>query len=150
MKGTETRKAFDRALQALPITQHKVIWTMYINWVKDFGVPETVIRVYKRYLMYDPSHREDFVKYLEDIDQFEEAARQLVVCVDDDVKGIFQKGEKRLEPVSISIDEIVNRGYELAEKYSSRIWGINHTFNNFYLKDEISVGLKYILGTFNV
>jgi hypothetical protein len=71
-----------------------------------------------------------------------------VVCVDDDVKGIFQKGEKRLEPVSISIDEIVNRGYELAEKYNSRIWGINHTFNNFYLKDEISVGLKYILGTF--
>lgn len=57
---------------------------MYINWVKDYGVPETVIRVYKRYLMFDSSHREDFVKYLEDINQYEEAARQLVLCVDDD------------------------------------------------------------------
>lgn len=84
MKGTETRKAFDRALQALPITQHKALWEMYIHWVKDFGIPETIIRVYKRYLMYDSSHREDFVKYLEDINQFEEAARQLVICVDDE------------------------------------------------------------------
>jgi hypothetical protein len=76
------------------------------------------------------------------------AKGERVVCVDDDVKGIFQKGEKRLEPVDITLDEIVNRGYELTEKYGSRLWGINHTFNSFYMKNEISIGLKYILGTF--
>jgi hypothetical protein len=76
------------------------------------------------------------------------AEGERVVCVDDDVKGIFQKGEKRLEPVDITLDEIVNRGYELTEKYGSRLWGINHTFNSFYMKNEISIGLKYILGTF--
>ena len=71
-----------------------------------------------------------------------------VFCIDDDVKNIYQKGEKKLQLVDITLDEIVARGYALCEKYGSRVWGINHTFNNFYLKDEISVGLKYILGTF--
>lgn len=76
------------------------------------------------------------------------AEGERIFCIDDDVKGIFQKGEKRLEPVDVTLDEIVNRGYELTEKYGSRLWGINHTFNSFYMKNEISVGLKYILGTF--
>jgi hypothetical protein len=71
-----------------------------------------------------------------------------VFCVDDDVKNIYQKGEKKLELSEYTLDEIVERGYALCEKYGSRVWGINHTFNNFYLKNEISIGLKYILGTF--
>lgn len=77
---------------------------------------------------------------------FEEGTK--VFCVDDDVKGIYQKSTKKLEPLDITLDDVVARGYALCEKYNSRVWGINHTFNNFYLKDEISVGLKYILGTF--
>mmetsp|Transcript_24442 Transcript_24442/g.35917 ORF Transcript_24442/g.35917 Transcript_24442/m.35917 type:complete len:888 (+) Transcript_24442:79-2742(+) len=83
-KGTSARKAFDRALQSLPITQHEVIWDLYITWVKEFGVEETTVRVYRRYLMFDPSHREDLVSYLESIGQYEEAALQLAACVNDD------------------------------------------------------------------
>ena len=83
-KGTQTRKAFDRALQALPITQHKKLWDQYIAWVKEFGVAVTCVRVYRRFLMYDSSRREDFVNYLVDVEQFEEAARQLAVCLNDD------------------------------------------------------------------
>jgi pentatricopeptide repeat protein len=82
-RGTVTRKTFDRALQALPITQHKDVWKCYIDWATGFGVPETAVRVYKRYLMYDPAYREDFVGYLMDIGQYEEAARQLSICLDD-------------------------------------------------------------------
>jgi pre-mRNA-splicing factor SYF1 len=82
-RGTDTRKAFDRALQALPITQHKEVWKSYIEWATGFGVPETAVRIYRRYLMYDPAYREDFVTYLLDIGQYEEAARQLSICLDD-------------------------------------------------------------------
>lgn len=82
-RGTETRKAFDRALQALPITQHKELWHLYVDWATKYGVPETAIRVYRRYLMYDGSYREDFVTYLEGIGQYEEAARQLSICLND-------------------------------------------------------------------
>jgi len=83
-KGTATRKAYDRALQALPITQHHMIWEQYIEWAVEFGVPETAVRVYRRYLMFDPAFREDFVEYLETNGHFAEAAQQLVVCIDDE------------------------------------------------------------------
>jgi pre-mRNA-splicing factor SYF1 len=83
-RGTTARRTFDRALQALPITQHKKIWDLYIKWAKGFGVGETCVRVYRRYLMYDSSSREDFVQYLLDVGQHEEAARQLSICVSDD------------------------------------------------------------------
>ncbi len=83
-KGTECRHAFDRALQSLPITQHKDIWKLYVSWAKDFGVKETVVRVFRRFLMFDPHQREYFVGYLESIGHFEEAARQLAICLNDD------------------------------------------------------------------
>lgn len=49
-KITLTRHAFDRALKALPITQHNRIWPLYIKFVKTTGIPETTIRVYRRYV----------------------------------------------------------------------------------------------------
>jgi pre-mRNA-splicing factor SYF1 len=83
-KGTQTRKAFDRALQSLPITQHDRIWPLYLKWAKSIGVKETAIRVYRRYLMYDPQHREQYVDYLEAIGEWQEAANQLAICVNDE------------------------------------------------------------------
>lgn len=38
----------------------------------------------RRYLMFDPSHREDYVDYLEGEGQWEQAAKQLAICVNDD------------------------------------------------------------------
>ena len=83
-KGTLARRTFDRALQALPVTQHAGIWELYMDWVRGFGVQDVAIRVYKRFLMFEPSHRESFVEYLEEKEQFGEAARQLTLCIDDE------------------------------------------------------------------
>jgi pre-mRNA-splicing factor SYF1 len=82
--GTITRKTFDRALQSLPITQHEPIWERYLEWTKKFNIPETTIPIYRRYLQYNPSYREELVSYLENISQYEEAARQLSICINDD------------------------------------------------------------------
>lgn len=76
------------------------------------------------------------------------ADKEKVFCMDDDVRSVMMKGEKKLQPIDMTLDEIVEMGYYWAEKYGSHIWGVNHTFNNFYLKDEVTVGLKYILATF--
>ena len=56
-KITQTRRTFDRALQALPITQHDMIWD-----VKECGVWETAVRVYKRYMLIEPSVVEDYIE----------------------------------------------------------------------------------------
>lgn len=48
---TRTRHAFDRALRALPVTQHERIWDLYIKFVKQPFVPsETAVRVWRRYI----------------------------------------------------------------------------------------------------
>ena len=47
---TRTRRTFDRALRALPITQHPRIWPLYIKFVRMYDLKETAVRVYRRYL----------------------------------------------------------------------------------------------------
>ena len=47
---TRTRHAFDRALRALPITQHTRIWPKYLAFVNQYEIPETAVGVYRRYL----------------------------------------------------------------------------------------------------
>ena len=54
-------------LQALPITQHDRIWALYLEWVEAFGVVATAVKVYRRYLMFDPAHREAYVDYLDQV-----------------------------------------------------------------------------------
>ncbi len=46
-KVTKARRAFDAALQSLPITQHHRVWELYLPWVKAIGVKETALRVYR-------------------------------------------------------------------------------------------------------
>lgn len=46
---SKTRRTFDRALRALPITQHPRIWEIYLMFARAAG-GETAIRLYRRYL----------------------------------------------------------------------------------------------------
>ena len=47
---TRTRRTLDRALRALPITQHYRIWPLYLKFVKMYPIPETAVRAYRRHL----------------------------------------------------------------------------------------------------
>ena len=43
---TRTRRAFDRALAALPVTQHDRIWPLFLRFIGQPGMPpETAVRV---------------------------------------------------------------------------------------------------------
>ena len=86
---TRTRKTFDRALQALPVTQHAKVWKQYSAFVRgseEEGLqlpPFIVANVYHRYCQFDATKREELVHYLLDGGHHDEAARQLAVLVDD-------------------------------------------------------------------
>ena len=48
---TRTRRALDRALAALPVTQHDRLWIIYLKFVTQPDIPmDTAFRVYRRYL----------------------------------------------------------------------------------------------------
>eukprot|EP00043_Microstomoeca_roanoka_P012576 m.121881 g.121881 ORF g.121881 m.121881 type:complete len:821 (-) comp15536_c2_seq1:136-2598(-) len=80
-KVTATRHAFDEALRALAITQHYRIWPLYLQFVRSINVPETAVRVYRRYMMVEPEDAEEYVDYLLSIKRFDEAATQLAEIV---------------------------------------------------------------------
>ncbi|GFH20267.1 TPR_REGION domain-containing protein, partial [Haematococcus lacustris] len=82
---TKARRTFDRALTALPITQHDRLWILYLKFIRQDGVPaETAVRVYRRYLKLEPEHAEEYITYLKAKDRWGEAARKLAEVLDDD------------------------------------------------------------------
>lgn len=92
---TRARRAFDRALRALPVTQHDRIWPLYLRLASLPACPvETSLRVFRRYLQYDPSHAEDFIDFLISANRWQEAADRLASVLNDDgfrsVKGKTQ------------------------------------------------------------
>lgn len=68
--------------------------------------------------------------------------------LDDDISDLQQKDGDGLKPPDISFDEIVRMGFDLCEKTNARLWGINPVSNGFFMKDHITVGLRYICGIF--
>uniref|UniRef100_A0A0N5ARS9 Pre-mRNA-splicing factor SYF1 n=1 Tax=Syphacia muris TaxID=451379 RepID=A0A0N5ARS9_9BILA len=113
---TATRRVFDRALRALPVTQHDRIWPLYIKFVTSHKIPETTIRVYRRYLKLSPQHREDFVEYLIGIDRLDDAAQQLAVLVNDD---------KLVSPNGKTTHQLWTELCELISKNPNKVHSLN-------------------------
>ncbi|KAI4299300.1 hypothetical protein L6164_032770 [Bauhinia variegata] len=134
---TKTRRTFDRALCALPVTQHDRIWEPYLQFVSQKGVPiETSLRVYRRYLKYDPTHIEDFIEFLVDSSLWQEAAERLAAVLNDDrffsIKG---KTKHRLwlelcdlltrhanEVSGLNVDGIIRGGLRKFTDEVGRLW----------------------------
>ena len=82
---TATRRGCDRALAALPVTQHERVWTIYLEFIRGEGVPgDTARRVYRRYLKFEPGHAEEYVEFLKRKGYWGEVASQLAELVNDD------------------------------------------------------------------
>jgi hypothetical protein len=71
-----------------------------------------------------------------------------IVSIDDDMAELYELGDKKLIPTLYTLDDIVNLGYTYCDKYGAKMWGINPTMNHFFLKNHISVGLRYVCANF--
>ncbi|ONI10231.1 hypothetical protein PRUPE_4G035800 [Prunus persica] len=134
---TRTRRTFDRALCALPVTQHDRIWDPYLKFVSQTGIPiETSLRVYRRYLKYDPAHIEDFIEFLINSSLWQEAAERLAsVLNDDQFYSIKGKTKHRLwlelcdlltkhatEVSGLNVDAIIRGGIRKFTDEVGRLW----------------------------
>ncbi|XP_063727991.1 pre-mRNA-splicing factor SYF1-like [Symsagittifera roscoffensis] len=96
-KVTRCRHAFDRALRALPVTQHVRIWKLYLQFIQQAGVPhETTLRVWRRYLKLAPDEAEDFIEFLVKIGHLDEAVTRLADLVNDS-KFESKKGKSKFQ-----------------------------------------------------
>ncbi|KAF8380771.1 hypothetical protein HHK36_028265 [Tetracentron sinense] len=134
---TRARRTFDRALCALPVTQHERIWGPYLVFVSQKGVPvETSLRVYRRYLKFDPTHIEDFIEFLVNSNLWQEAAERLAgVLNDDKFYSIKSKTKHRLwlelcdllthhatEVSGLKVDAIIRGGIRKFTDEVGRLW----------------------------
>ncbi|KAF2083391.1 pre-mRNA-splicing factor syf1 [Saccharata proteae CBS 121410] len=103
---TSTRRTFDRALRALPLTQHNRIWRLYIEWASSVG-GETSVVVWRRYVQVRPERAEEYIELLKRAGKYTEAVKQYIVILNNPrFKSLENKGpfELWLEMVELLID----------------------------------------------
>ncbi|KAK9472283.1 uncharacterized protein V1510DRAFT_134652 [Dipodascopsis tothii] len=76
-KITATRQTFDRALRALPVSQHSRVWELYLDFAKSVG-GYTAVTIYRRYVQYKPQRIEDFIELLLELEYYHEACKQYI------------------------------------------------------------------------
>ncbi len=72
---TPTRRTFDRALRALPITQHNRIWALFRPFANSAS-GDTAIKIWRRYMQIHPEDTEDFIELLVEMGHYTEAVRK--------------------------------------------------------------------------
>lgn len=99
---TFTRRTFDRALRALPLTQHNRIWALYRPFASSAG-GETAVRVWRRYIQTHPENVEDFIDLLVQEKKYSEAVQRYIEILNNprfrskEAKGPFQHWTEMLE-----------------------------------------------------
>ena len=99
---TFTRRTFDRALRALPLTQHNRIWTLYRPFAKSAG-GETAVKIWRRYIQTHPEHVEDFIDLLVQERNYTDAVQRYIEILNNpkfrskEAKGPFQHWTEMLE-----------------------------------------------------
>jgi len=133
---TRTRRTLDRSLQALPVTQHKKIWTIYIDFIKSHDIPETAIRVFKRFMKIQPEDAEDFINYLIHIQKYDDAAVKLAEIVNNEnfnskegkskhqlwseLCDLISKNPDKIH--SLKVDPIIREGINRYKDEQSKLW----------------------------
>jgi pre-mRNA-splicing factor SYF1 len=125
---TLTRRTFDRALRALPITQHGRVWKLYMPFAKLVG-GDTAIKIWSRYIHFAPDRVEEYIELLVEEKQYTEAVKQYISILNNprfksrEAKGPFQFWLEMLElmidhardlqtgdDVGIDVERIVRSG----------------------------------------
>ncbi|GAB6022007.1 Pre-mRNA-splicing factor SYF1 [Chamberlinius hualienensis] len=147
-KITRTRKAFDRALRALPVTQHNRIWPLYLKFVKSHDINETAVRVYRRFLKLSPECTEEFIDYLKSIGRLDEAAVKLAEIVNNH-KFVSKEGKSNFQlwnelcdlisknpthVVSLKVDAIIRGGLR---RYTDQIGILWNALADYYVRSAL-------------
>ena len=149
---TKTREILNKALQMLPITQHKKIWDIYIPWAESLtGCYRSKIEIFRRYLKFNPDYKEKFIRYLVGIKEFTYAIELIIEILNDE--NFFSKENKsqyyywvmicqiinnypeqinlNKNEKNINIDKLIRHGIQ---KYTDEVGNLWVTLANYYIK----------------
>ena len=102
---TFTRRTFDQALRALPLTQHNRIWAKFRLFASSaWGL--TAVRVWKRYLQIHPEDAEKFIDILVEMGEYNEAVK-IYIDILNDPKFRSKAGKSNFQLWTDMIDHVV-------------------------------------------
>lgn len=144
-KITRTRHTFDRALRALPLTQHKRVWALYLKFARQYNLPETAIRVYRRYVKLCPEDSEEFVEYLSSIGRLDEAAVKMMEILNNE-EFVSKQGKSKHQlwqdlchlvsknpdkVTSVNVDAILRGGLRRFTDMAGQLWCL---LSDYYIR----------------
>lgn len=137
---TQTRRTFDRALRALPVTQHNRIWRLYKGFARSAS-GETAVKIWARYMQIHPENAEDYIELLVEMGQFTQAVKVYTDILDNprfqskNGKSQFQlwtemvdllvSKAKKIETgpqVGIDVDAILRSGIDRFADQRGKLW----------------------------
>ncbi|KAF4591501.1 Pre-mRNA-splicing factor SYF1 [Ophiocordyceps camponoti-floridani] len=116
---TVARRVFDRALRALPITQHKRIWVIYLKFASAAS-GETLLKVWRRYLQLHPEDTEDFIELLLEAGVYAEAAQRYMDLLNN-VRFSSKQGKGHYDLWSEMIDVLVQHAPDMTSQQETPI-----------------------------
>ena len=108
---TRIRRTFDRALRALPLTQHSRIWVLYLPFANSAS-GETVLMIWKRNIKVHLEDAEEFIELLVEIGKYEEAAQKWIEVLDNP-KIRSKAGKSHFQMWSELCDLLVSRARDI-------------------------------------
>ena len=80
------------------------------------------------------------------VDYYKEG--QLVLGIDDDIQSIeIRVSEKKTIPL-LNLTEFVDQAFEISLGHKFDMWGVNAVLNPYFMRNNISFNLKYIVACF--
>ena len=149
---TKTKSIFNKALQAIPITQHKKLWDIYIPYIESLSnCHQTKIEIFKRYIKFNPDYKEKFINFLIGIKEFNTAIYYIIEILNDE--NFYSKENKSQYYYWIILCQIINNYPEYIDlsicnkelnvdrvirhgikKYSDEVGNLWVTLANYYIK----------------
>lgn len=137
---TQTRRTFDRALRALPVTQHNRIWRLYKSFARSAS-GQTAVKIWARYMQIHPENAEEYIELLVEMGQYTEAVKVYMNILDNsrfqskNGKSNFQlwtemvdllvSKAKKIETgpqVGIDVDAILRSGIDRFADQRGKLW----------------------------
>jgi pre-mRNA-splicing factor SYF1 len=116
---TLTRHTFDRALRALPITQHYRIWALYRPFANS-AEGETAVKIWRRYMQVHPEDAEDFIELLVQVGLYTEAVRKYIDILNNP-RFQSKNGKGHYELWSEMVDLLVEHAAEIETGHETGI-----------------------------
>lgn len=137
---TLTRRTFDRALRALPITQHNRIWALYRPFANSAS-GETAVKIWRRYMQIHPEDAEDFIELLIEMGYYTEAVKKYMDILNNPKfqskhsKGHYQLWSEMVDllvdhakevetgdEIGIDVERIIRSGIDRFADQRGKLW----------------------------